>query len=126
MSTQGELPTCLDLAAARQNSCISPQKQKNTPITSITAGSANIRFKQSDIVRFHPVTDNHICTITGTRIFELRLEPICRFQIYTIIATLVSAIVLSRIHHCDFRLFGSSHFGAFYLQRIQNHAKGII
>ena len=69
----------------------------------------------------------HVSNIARTCYFELcRLASISRFLTSTATATLVSAIVLSRINYCNSLLFGSTHDVTSHLQRIQNYATRVI
>ena len=70
--------------------------------------------------------NTHVSNIDQTVMlcyFELRhLASIRRFLTSTATATLVSAIVLSRIDYCNSLLFGSTHDVTPHLQQIQNYA----
>ena len=69
----------------------------------------------------------HVSNITRTCYLELRsLASICRFLTITAPATLVSALVMSRIDCCSSLLFGSTHDVTSHLQRIQNYAARLI
>ena len=98
--------------------------------TSITIGNAQIPFKQSIkklcfTLDCHLTMNAHVSNIARTCYFELRrVASIRRFLTST--ATLVSAIVLSRIDYCSSLLFGSTHDVTSHLQRIQNHAARVI
>ena len=100
--------------------------------TSITIGNAQITFKQS-VKNFgftldcHFTTNAHISNMARTCYFELhRLASIRRFSTSTATATLVSALVLSRIDYCNSLLFGSTHGATSHLQRIHNYAARVI
>ena len=54
------------------------------------------------------------------------LASIGRFLTSTATATLISALVLSRIDYCSSLLFGSTHDVISHLQRIQNYAARVI
>ena len=100
--------------------------------TSITIGNVQILFKQSvnnlcSTLDCHLTMNAHISNTASTCYFELRrLASIRRFLTSTATATLVSAIVLSRIDYCNLLLFGSTHDATSHLQRIQNYAARII
>ena len=64
----------------------------------------------------------HVTNIARTCYFELRR----RFLTSPATATLVSALVLSRIDYCNSLLFGFSHDVTSHLQRIQNYAARVI
>ena len=65
--------------------------------------------------------------IDRTYYFELRrLVSFRRFLTSTATATLVSALVLSRIDYCNSLLFGSTHDVKSHLQRIQNYSARVI
>ena len=69
----------------------------------------------------------HVSNITRTCYFELhRLASIRRFLTSTATATLVSAVVLSRIDYCNSLLFGSTHDVTSHLQRMQYYAARVI
>ena len=96
----------------------------NLPI-SITMGNAKIPFKQSVknlgfTFDCHLTMNAHVSNIARTCYFEQRrLASIRRFLTCTASATLVSALVLSRIDYCNSLLFGSTHDVTSHLQRIQ-------
>ena len=96
--------------------------------TSITIGNAQIPFKQSvKNLGFtsdsHLTMNAHVTNIVRTCYFGLRhLASIRRFLTSTATATLVSALVLSRIDYCSSLLFGSTHDVTSHLQRIHNYA----
>ena len=98
--------------------------------TSITIGNAQIPFKQTVknlgfTLDCHLTMNAHVSNFTRTCYFELRrLASIRRFLTST--ATIVSAIVLSRIDYCNSLLFGSTNDVTSHLQRIQNYAAGVI
>ena len=100
--------------------------------TSIAIGNVQIPFKQSvKILDFtldsHLTMNAHFSTIALTCYFELhRLAYIRRFLTSTEKATLVSAVVLSRIDYCNTLLFGSTHHVASHLQRKQDYAARVI
>ena len=100
--------------------------------TSITIGNAQIPFKQSVknlgfTLDCHLTMNAHVSNIARTCYFELcRLTSICRFLTSTATATLVSALVLSRIDYCNSLLFGFTHDVTSHLQRIQNYAARVI
>ena len=100
--------------------------------TSITIGNAQVPFKQSVkkigfTLDCHPTMNAHVSNIARTCYFELRrLASIRRFLTSTATATLVSALVLSRIDYCNSLLFGSTQDVTSILQRIQNHAARVI
>ena len=110
-------------------------KHLHTLPTSITIANAplsKIPFKQS--VKYlcftldcHLTMNAHISNISWTCYFELhRLASIRRFLPIIATATLVSAIVLSRIDYCNSLLFGSTHDVTSHLHRIQNYAARVI
>ena len=69
----------------------------------------------------------HVTNIARTCYFELRrLASIRRFLTSTATATLVSALVLSRIDYCISLLFGFAHDVTSHLQRTQNHAARVV
>ena len=75
----------------------------------------------------HLIINAHVSNIARTFYFELhRLASIRRFLTSTATATLVSALVLSRIDYCSSLLFGSTHDVTSHLQRIQNYAGRVI
>ena len=104
--------------------------------TSITIGNAHIPFKHSLInlgitldihlrhsIDIHLTMNAHVSNIARTCYFELRrLAYICRFLTSTATATLVSAVVLSRIDYCSSLLFCSTRDVTSHLQRTQNYA----
>ena len=100
--------------------------------TSKTFGNAQIPFKQSVknlgfTLDCHLTMNAHVSNIARTCYFELRrLASIRRFLTSTTTATLVSAIVLSRIDYCNSLLFGSTHDVSSHLQRIQSYAARVI
>ena len=100
--------------------------------TSITIGNAQILFKQSVknlgfTLECHLTMNAHVTSIAQTRYFELHcLASIRRFLTSTATATLVSALVLSRIDYCNSLLFGSTHDVTSNLQQIQNYASRVI
>ena len=100
--------------------------------TSITIGNAEIPFKKSVknlgfILDCHLTMNAHVSNIARTCYFEQRrLASIRRFLTSTATATLVSAVVLSRIDNCNSLLFGSTHDVTSHLQRIQNYAARVI
>ena len=100
--------------------------------TSITIGNAQIPFKQSVknlgfTLDCHLTMNAHVTNIDRTCYFELRrLASILRFLTSTATATLVSALVLSRIDYCNSLLFGSTNDVTSHLQRIQNNAARVI
>ena len=100
--------------------------------TSITMGNAQIPFKKSvKILGFaldcHLTMNAHVSNIAHTCYFELRrLASIRRFLTSTATATLVSALVLSRIDYCISLLFDSTHDVTSHLQRTQNYAARVI
>ena len=99
---------------------------------SITIGNAQIPFKQSVknlglTLDCHLTMNAHVSNIARTCYFELRrLVSILGFLISTATATLVSALVSSRMDDCKSLLFGSTHDVTFHLQRIQNYAARVI
>ena len=99
---------------------------------SITIGNAQIPFKQSVknlglTLDCHLTMNAHVTNIARTCYFELRrLASIRRFLTSTATATLVSALVLSRIDYCSSLLFGSTHYVTSHLQRIQKYAARVI
>ena len=100
--------------------------------TSITIGNAEIPFKKSVknlgfTLDCHLTMNAHVSNIARTCYFEQRrLASIRRFLTSTATATLVSAVVLSRIDNCNSLLFGSTHDVTSHLQRIQNYAARVI
>ena len=75
----------------------------------------------------HLTMNAHVTNIARTCYFELRrLASILGFLTSTATATLVSAVVLSRIDYCNALLFGSTHDEKSHLQRIQNYATRVI
>ena len=69
----------------------------------------------------------HVSNIARTCYFERRRwASIRRFLTSTATATLVSALVLSRIDYCSSLLFGATHDVTSHLQRIQNYAARVI
>ena len=100
--------------------------------TSITIGNAQIPFKQSVknlsfTLDFHLTMIAHVSSIARTCYFELcRLASIRRFLTSTATATLVSALVLSRINYWNSLMFGSTHDVTSHLQRTQNYAARVI
>ena len=96
--------------------------------TSITIGNSQIPFKQSVknlgfTLNCHLTMNAHVYNIARTCYFELhRVSSIYRFLTSTATATLVSAIVLSRIDYCNSLLFGSTHDVTSHLQQIKNYA----
>ena len=100
--------------------------------TSITIGNAQIPFKRSVknlgfTLDCHLTMNAHVSNIARTCYFKLRrLTFIRRFLTSTATATLVFALVLSRIDYCNSLLFGSTHDVTSYLQRIQNYAARVI
>ena len=100
--------------------------------TSISIGKAQIPFKQSVknlgfTLDCHLTTNAHVSNIARTCYFELRcLSSIHRFLTSTATATLVSALVLSRIDYSNSLLFGSNHDVTSHFQRIQIYAARII
>ena len=69
----------------------------------------------------------YVSNIARTCYFELRrLASIRRFLTSTATATLLSALVLSRIDYCNSLLFRSTHDVTSHLQRIQNYADRVI
>ena len=100
--------------------------------TSITIGNAQIPFNKyvknlGFTFDFHLTMNAHVSNIARTCYFELRrLASIRRFLTSTATATLVSAVVLSRIDSCSSLLLGSTHDVISHLQRIQNYAARVI
>ena len=100
--------------------------------TSITIGNAQIPFKQSVknlgfALDCHLTMNAHVSNIARTCYFELRrLASILRFLTSTATATLVFALVLSRIDYSSSLLFGSTHDVISHLQRMQNYAARVI
>ena len=100
--------------------------------TSITIGNALIPFKQSVknlgfTLYCHLTMNAHVSNIAWTCHFELRhLVSICIFLISTATATLISAIVFTRIDYCNSLLFCSTHDATFHLQQIQKYAARVI
>ena len=100
--------------------------------TSITIGIAQVPFKQSVknldfTLDCHLTMNAHATNIEWTCYFELRrLASIRRFLTSTATASLVSAILLSRIDYCNSLLFGSTHDVTSHLQRMQNYAARVI
>ena len=100
--------------------------------TSITIGNAQIPFKQSVMnlgftLDCHLPMNAHVSNIARTCYFGLRrLASIRRFLTSTATATLVFAVVLSRIDYCNSLLFGSTHDVASHMQRIQNYTARVI
>ena len=100
--------------------------------TSITIGNAQIPFKQSVknlgfTLHCHLTMNAHDYYIARTCNFELRrLASIRRFMTSIATATLVSALVLSRIDCCSSLLLGSTHDVTSHLQRIQNYSARVI
>ena len=98
--------------------------------TSITIGNAQIPFKQNVknlgvTLDCHLTMNAHVSNIAQTCYFELHhMVSIRRFVTST--ATLVSAIVFSRIDYCNSLLFGTIHDVTSHLQRIQNYAARVI
>ena len=75
----------------------------------------------------HLTLNARVYNIARTCHFELRhLASIRRILTSTTTATLVSAIVLSRIDNCNSLLFGSTHNVTSHLQRIQNYAARVV
>ena len=69
----------------------------------------------------------HASNIARKCYFELRrLSSIRRLLTSTATATLVSAVVFSRIYYCSSLLFGSTNYVTSHLQRIQNYAARVI
>ena len=99
---------------------------------SITIGNAQIPFKMSVkklgfTLDCHLTMNAHISNIARTCYFELRrLASIRRFLTCTATATLVSALVLSRLDNCSSLLFGSTRDVTSHLQRMQNYAARVI
>ena len=100
--------------------------------TSITIGSAEILFKQSDenlglTLGRHLTMNEHFSTIAQTCYFKLYLFAyICRFKINSATSTLVSAFVLSRIGYYNSLLFGSTHDMTSHLQLTEKYAARVI
>ena len=100
--------------------------------TSITISNAQFPFKQTVknmglTLDCHLTMNAHISKIAQKCYIELRrLASIRRFLTSTATATLVSALVLSRIDYCNLLLFGSTHDVTSHLQRIQNYAARVI
>ena len=83
----------------------------------------------SAIIDSHSIIHLLIAYIVNymTCYFELcSLASICRFLTSTATATLVSALVLSRIDYCSSLLFHSTHDVTSHLQRMQNYAARVI
>ena len=69
----------------------------------------------------------HVSNIARTCYFELRrLASIRRFLTRTATATLVSAVVLSRIDYCNTLLLGTTRDVTSHLQWIPNYAARVI
>ena len=100
--------------------------------TSLTIGNYQISFKQSLknlglTLDCHRMMNAHVSYIARICYLKLRhLASIRRFLTSNATATLVSAIVLSRIDYCKSLLFGSTHDMTSHLQRIQNYAARVI
>ena len=100
--------------------------------TSITIGTAQIPFKQSVknlgfTLDCHFTMNAHVYNIARTCYFELRrLASIRRFMTSTATATLVSALILSRIDYCYSLMLGSTHDVTSHLKPIQNYAARVI
>ena len=100
--------------------------------TSITMDNAQIPFRQSVknlgfTLDCHLTMNVNVSNIARTCYFKLRrLASIRRFLTSTATATLVSAVVLSRIDYCSSLMFGSTHDVTSHLQRIQNYAARVI
>ena len=100
--------------------------------TSITISNAQFPFKQTVknmglTLDCHLTMNAHVSKIAQKCYIELRrLVSIRRFLTSTATATLVSALVLSRIDYCNLLLFGSTHDVTSHLQRIQNYAARVI
>ena len=95
-------------------------------------GNAQIPIKPSVMnlcftLDCHLTMNAHIFNIARTCNAELhRLASIRRFLTITATATLVSAVVLSRIDYCNSLLFGSTHDVTCHFQRILNYAARVI
>ena len=104
---------------------------QNLP-SSITMGNAQIPFKQSVknlgfTLDCHLTMNAHVSNIARTCYFELRrLASICKFLTSTATATLVSALILSRIDYCNSLLFGSTHDVISHLQLVLNDVARVI
>ena len=114
--------------------CVTSKRTKHLHSipTSINMGNAQIPFKQS-VKNLSFTLDCHltmnalVSNIARTCYLELcRLASIRRFLTSTATATLVSALVLSRIDYCRSLLFGSTHDVTPHLQRIQSYAARVI
>ena len=71
----------------------------------------------------HLTMNVHVSNIARTFYIELRrLATIRRFLTSTATATLVSALVLSRIYYCNSLLSGFTHDVTSHSQRIQSYA----
>ena len=99
---------------------------------SITIGNSQIPFKLSVnnlglTLDCHLTMNAHVSKIARTCYFDMRrLASIRRFLTSTATATLVSAVVLSRIDCCSSLLFSSTHDVTSHLQRMQNYAARVI
>ena len=75
----------------------------------------------------HLTMNAHVSNIARTCYFELRrLASIHRLLTSTATATLVSALVLSRIDYCSSLLFGSTHDVTSHLQRTHSYAARVV
>ena len=101
-------------------------KHLHTLPTLITIENSQISFKQSVkklgfTLDCHLTMNAHVSNIARTCYFELHnLASIRGFLTSTATATLVSALVLSRIEYCSSLLFGSTHDVTSHLQRRKN------
>ena len=116
-------------SATRQNSCLSPLKERSLSITYLFPSLlVTLKFTSKSLRRTWVL--HYECTCLQycwTCYFELRrLASIRRFLTSTATATLVSAFALSRIDYCNSLLFGSTHDVTSHLQRKQNYAARVI